>query len=107
MKAWMSVQSVSSLPQQIAVENNRSPAVARATYVRVDWVLLAILLIGLAGRVYLASTTAYIHDEANTSIPLARNISFVPGHWNLPLRAENHAVNLPNLLPNTNVKLRS
>jgi 4-amino-4-deoxy-L-arabinose transferase-like glycosyltransferase len=53
-------------------------------------VLLAILLSALALRVYLAATQAYVHDEANTSIPLAQTISFDPGALHLPLRGENH-----------------
>lgn len=57
---------------------------------RVDFTLLLILLAALLLRLQLATTEPYIHDEANTSIPLSRTISFAPGHLNLPLRAENH-----------------
>jgi predicted membrane-bound mannosyltransferase len=57
---------------------------------RVDAVLLLILLGALALRLYLAATQAYVHDEANTSIPLSQTISFDPGALHLPLRGENH-----------------
>src|SRR5688572_9085704 len=41
-------------------------------------------------RLQLAFTQAYVHDENNTSIPLARTISFDPEHLSLPLRGESH-----------------
>ncbi len=63
---------------------------ARAPRPRIDWGLVAILVLAGALRLQLASTDAYIHDENNTSIPLSRTISFSPGHLNLPLRGENH-----------------
>ena len=52
--------------------------------------LLALVLCALALRLLLAGTTAYVHDEVNTAIPLADSISFTPGSINLPLRGENH-----------------
>ena len=38
----------------------------------------------------LATIRTFVHDEANTSIPLSRTISFDPQHLHLPLRGENH-----------------
>lgn len=55
-----------------------------------DRVLLLILLGALAGRLYLAVTAPYIHDEDNTAIPLSQSISLAAGNVNLPLRGENH-----------------
>jgi 4-amino-4-deoxy-L-arabinose transferase-like glycosyltransferase len=57
---------------------------------RVDAVLVLILLVALAVRVYLGVTREYIHDEINTAIPLSKTISFEPGSLHLPLRGENH-----------------
>lgn len=52
--------------------------------------VLAILLLALVPRVYLAATEGYLSDEANTAIPLSETISFTPGRLHLPLRGENH-----------------
>lgn len=57
---------------------------------RVDAVLLAILVVALVIRLYVASTAPYVHDEENTHIPLSKTISLAPGSLNLPLRGENH-----------------
>src|SRR5690606_4679095 len=57
---------------------------------RFDIGLALILLVALLARVDLANIRGYIHDEANTAIPLAETISFSPGSMNLPLRGENH-----------------
>ena len=57
---------------------------------RIDVIFACTLLAALLLRLHLARTERYIHDEENTSIPLSRSISFVPGHVNLPLRGENH-----------------
>jgi 4-amino-4-deoxy-L-arabinose transferase-like glycosyltransferase len=56
----------------------------------VDRVLLLIVFAAVILRLQLAGTQEYIHDEINTSIPLARTISFSPGDLHLPLRGENH-----------------
>ena len=60
------------------------------SWVRADLAFLLILLAAGLMRVELARTPSYIHDEENTSIPLARQISFEPGNRYLPLRAVNH-----------------
>ena len=57
---------------------------------RVDRFLLFILVAALALRLHLAVTEPYIHDEENTSIPLAKTISLQSGRVHLPLRGENH-----------------
>jgi 4-amino-4-deoxy-L-arabinose transferase-like glycosyltransferase len=57
---------------------------------RIDPIFLLILLAALALRLQLATSEPYIHDEENTSIPLAATISFAPGALHLPLRGENH-----------------
>ena len=57
---------------------------------RLDPGVLAILLVSLLLRVDLATVRPYLHDEANTAIPLSRTISFAPHDLNLPLRGENH-----------------
>ena len=59
-------------------------------WVRGELAFLLILLAAGLVRVELARTASYIHDEENTSIPLARQISFEPGNRYLPLRAVNH-----------------
>jgi 4-amino-4-deoxy-L-arabinose transferase-like glycosyltransferase len=56
----------------------------------VDLGLAMIVLAALLLRIDLANIRPYLHDEANTSIPLARSISFSPGALNLPLHGENH-----------------
>jgi len=61
-----------------------------AAWWRKDLAFLLILATALVLRLYLATTAPYIHDEENTSIPLAQKISFVPGHLHLPIRAVNH-----------------
>lgn len=55
-----------------------------------DWGLALILCLACVLRFQLAFTQPYVHDENNTSIPLARTISFDPDRLNLPLRGENH-----------------
>lgn len=55
-----------------------------------DAIFLLILLTAALARVYLAASASYIHDEENTSIPLAQQISFAAGSRYLPLRAVNH-----------------
>ncbi len=57
---------------------------------RIDLVFLVVLAAALALRLQLAATQPYIHDEANTSIPLSQTISLAPGNVHLPLRGENH-----------------
>lgn len=57
---------------------------------RIDIVFFLILLMALLLRFHLAGTEPYIHDEANTSIPLSNTISFAPGNLHLPIRGENH-----------------
>lgn len=57
---------------------------------RIDVVFLALLVAALLLRLHLASTLPYVHDEENTSIPLAQSISFAPDHLHLPIRAVNH-----------------
>ena len=52
--------------------------------------VLAILLLALVPRVYLAATEGYLSDEVNAAIPLSQTISFTPGRLHLPLRGENH-----------------
>jgi 4-amino-4-deoxy-L-arabinose transferase-like glycosyltransferase len=53
-------------------------------------VLLLILVVALFARVVLAVTQPLVHDEYNTSIPLAERISFAAESRYLPLRAINH-----------------
>jgi 4-amino-4-deoxy-L-arabinose transferase-like glycosyltransferase len=55
-----------------------------------DGLFLLVLLGALAARMQLAPTLPLIHDEENTTIPLARLISFEEGKRNLPIRAVNH-----------------
>lgn len=55
-----------------------------------DWGLALVLCLACVLRFQLASTQPYVHDENNTSIPLARTISFDPDRLNLPVRGENH-----------------
>jgi 4-amino-4-deoxy-L-arabinose transferase-like glycosyltransferase len=57
---------------------------------RTDAVLVLILVVAFAVRVGLAISREYIHDEANTAIPLSKTISLEPGRVHLPLRGENH-----------------
>jgi 4-amino-4-deoxy-L-arabinose transferase-like glycosyltransferase len=57
---------------------------------RIDAVLVLILFVALAVRVYLGVSREYLHDEINTAIPLSKTISFEPGRLHLPLRGENH-----------------
>jgi 4-amino-4-deoxy-L-arabinose transferase-like glycosyltransferase len=57
---------------------------------RLDLPLLLILLGALVLRLHLAGTTAYIHDENGTAIPLSQTISLAWDRLNLPLRGENH-----------------
>ena len=57
---------------------------------RPDVVLLLILVVAFFARVVLAVTQPLVHDEFNTSIPLAERISFAPENRYLPLRAINH-----------------
>jgi hypothetical protein len=57
---------------------------------KVDAVFLLILLAAVLIRLLLAATELYVHDEANTSIPLAELISFAPDDPYLPIRAVNH-----------------
>lgn len=49
-------------------------------------VLLLVLLAAFALRLYIALGTAYFWDEERDWLILARGISFVPGHLNLPIR---------------------
>jgi hypothetical protein len=62
----------------------------RLSPLRADLALVVIVLLALCLRIDLASARPYLHDEANTAIPLARTISFTAGALNLPLRGENH-----------------
>lgn len=57
---------------------------------RADLLFVGILLAALWVRVQFATTVAYIHDEENTTIPLAELISFDAERLNLPIRAVNH-----------------
>ena len=57
---------------------------------RIDIVFLALLVAALLLRLHLASTLPYVHDEENTSIPLAQSISFASDQLHLPIRAVNH-----------------
>lgn len=57
---------------------------------QIDLVLGCVLVVGAALRVVLAIHAPYIHDEANTHIPLSRTISFAVDDLRLPLRGENH-----------------
>ena len=56
----------------------------------IDLPLLLIVLAAAALRLQTAATLAPIHDEVNTSLPLAQSISLDPARLNLPLRAVNH-----------------
>ena len=67
-----------------------SPALRVASGKRIDVVFLVILLAALLIRIALATTSPYIHDEENTSIPLSKTISFSLSDPHLPLRGENH-----------------
>jgi 4-amino-4-deoxy-L-arabinose transferase-like glycosyltransferase len=60
-----------------------------ARWTRDTWFLFILIAAALV-RVWLAATQPYVHDEINTSIPLARTISLTPGSVHLPLRGENH-----------------
>jgi 4-amino-4-deoxy-L-arabinose transferase-like glycosyltransferase len=55
-----------------------------------DAVLLAVLLVALVVRLYIAVTVPYVHDEENTHIPLSKTISVAPGSVHLPIRGQNH-----------------
>jgi 4-amino-4-deoxy-L-arabinose transferase-like glycosyltransferase len=57
---------------------------------RPDLVLLPIVVAAFVARVVLAVTQPLVHDEFNTSIPLAERISFDAGDRYLPIRATNH-----------------
>ena len=58
---------------------------------RVFDALFVLMLLGAAAaRLQLADTRPLVYDEANTSIPLSRLISFDEETRNLPLRAVNH-----------------
>jgi 4-amino-4-deoxy-L-arabinose transferase-like glycosyltransferase len=57
---------------------------------RPDAVLLVILMAALGARVVLAVMQPFVHDEFNTSIPLAERITFTGEDRYLPLRAINH-----------------
>ena len=65
---------------------------------------LIILIAALGVRLYLDSTRPYVHDEANTSIPLSQTISFSARHPHLPLRGENHGA-LPAYVVNASYEL--
>ena len=62
----------------------------RHRHAGLDWGLAVILLLAGALALRLAFTQSYVHDENNTSIPLARTISFDFEQLRLPLRGENH-----------------
>jgi len=70
----------------------------------IDRIFLLILLAAFGVRLYLAYTRPYVHDEANTSIPLSQTISFSPRHLHLPLRGENHGA-LPAYVVNASYEL--
>jgi hypothetical protein len=57
---------------------------------RADPVFGSLLIGAVALRLVLATNAPYIHDEANTHIPLSQTISLAPGDLHLPLRGENH-----------------
>jgi len=53
-------------------------------------IAVLVLLVALSARIYLAGMSAYVWDEDRYWIPLARSISFEPGHLNLPMRGASH-----------------
>ena len=67
-----------------------SPTAAPSARRRLDVVLLAIVVVAFLARVVLAVLQPLVHDEYNTSIPLAERISFAAESRYLPLRAINH-----------------
>ena len=59
-------------------------------YLYQDVVLLLILLVALALRIYLANIPTYIWEEAMESIPLSQSISLQKGSLHLPIRGPYH-----------------
>lgn len=57
---------------------------------RYDVIFILMLTAAVGLRLHRAVTEPYLHDEENNAIPLAKTISFAPGHVNLPMRGENH-----------------
>lgn len=83
---------------------SRSPRDQAVSAPRFDRIFLLILLAALGVRLYLAYSRPYVHDEANTSIPLSQTISFSSRHPHLPLRGENHGA-LPAYAVNASYEL--
>lgn len=53
--------------------------------------ILALVLVAASLlRLHSVITRPYIYDEGSISIPLAKSISFSPGHLNLPIRGVHH-----------------
>ena len=55
-----------------------------------DWILGLIIVGAFLLRAFIASTSPYLPDEHELSIPLANRISFSPATLNLPIRGVDH-----------------
>lgn len=64
---------------------------ARARVRTPGWILLAVAVVALIPRLYLACTTTFMPgDEDRGWIPLAASISLAPNSWHAPLRGTHH-----------------